>query len=112
MIETLWGTGKIRWLRDTDSIIHPDDGKNSVKTGDLSREWTDESSRGAHIVKFVATGPKSYYLTSSGKEVTKIKGSTISHKHANKLNGETLGKLIEGHTQEIKITDRLITRKK
>jgi hypothetical protein len=97
---------------DTDSIIYYDDGKNSVKTGDLLGDWTDELG-GSYIVKFLATGPKSYYyITSNGKEVIKVKGFTLHHNNAIKINGEALEKLIDGEIQNVKVTNKQITRDK
>ena len=42
---------------DTDSIIYADDGKKTIKTGDMLGDMTDELS-GKAITNFVSTGPK------------------------------------------------------
>ena len=81
---------------DTDSIIYVDDGTNTVQTGDLLGEWTDELGEGVHIVKFLTTGPKSYYyLTNTGKECIKVKGFTLHYKNATKITGAVMEQLID-----------------
>ncbi len=39
---------------DTDSIFYIDNGQNTVKTGDLLGEWTDELGENVHIEKWLA----------------------------------------------------------
>ena len=96
---------------DTDSIIYLDDGSNSVKTGDLLGDWTDELGKNVHIEKFIATGPKSYYyITNQGKVVTKVKGFTLNHKNAQKINGEILEKMVDREIQQVKIEENRIFR--
>ena len=96
---------------DTDSIVYFDEGKNSVKTGDLLGEWTDELGNGVHIEKFVATAPKSYYYrTSENKEVTKIKGFHLNFLTGKKLNGEILEKAIKGEIKCVKVEENRIQR--
>jgi len=54
---------------DTDSIVFIDNGENSVKTGCMLGEWTDEIGKDNYIKELVSTGPKNYaYLTNKGKE--------------------------------------------
>ena len=97
---------------DTDSIFYIDDGVNTVKTGDCLGEWTDELG-GSWITKMVATGPKSYYYkTNTGKECTKVKGFTLHHRNAQKINGEALEQLIDGATAHISTCNNRITRDK
>jgi hypothetical protein len=65
---------------DTDSIMYVDNGLNTIQTGELLGEWTDELGEGVYIEKFVTTGPKSYYyITNTGKECIKVKGFYIIH---------------------------------
>jgi hypothetical protein len=102
--------GKAVLYCDTDSIVYYDNGVNSVTTGDLLGEWTDELD-GKHIEKWLATGPKSYYYkTNKGKECTKCKGFTLNHKNAEKINAETMEKLIDGEIENIRVTNTQITR--
>ena len=97
---------------DTDSIMYIDDGKNSVKTGDLLGEWTDELG-GDFIKKWLTTGPKSYYYaTSDGKECTKVKGFTLHYKNALKINGEAMERLITGEISQVGTEDYNIVRDK
>jgi len=97
---------------DTDSIMYYDDGKNSVQTGDLLGEWTDELG-GGYIQKMLATGPKSYYYkTDKNEECTKIKGFTLHFANAENLNAETMEKLIDGEIENVKVTNQQITRDK
>jgi hypothetical protein len=98
---------------DTDSIVYNDDQMNTVKTGDLLGEWTDELGAGNFMEKWLTTGPKSYYYkTNNDKECTKIKGFTLHHKNMEKLNGEALEKLIEGEVEKVTVTNNQITRDK
>ncbi|XP_065222349.1 uncharacterized protein LOC135846916 [Planococcus citri] len=86
---------------DTDSIVYVDNGRNTVPTGDLLGQWTDEL-KGAYITKFLSTGPKSYhYITSKGKQVIKVKGFTLHHKNAKLISGESMEKLLFGEIKEI-----------
>lgn len=95
---------------DTDSIMYIDNGKNTVKTGDLLGEWTDELG-GGYMKKYLATGPKSYYYnTNDDKETTKCKGFTLNHKTLEKINAETMEKLIDGEIANEVINFNQITR--
>jgi hypothetical protein len=79
---------------DTDSVIYIDDGTDTVKTGCMLGEWTDEL-RGDYITEFLSTGPKSYaYGTSKGKNVCKIKGFTLNYANAEKLKQKKTEKRI------------------
>lgn len=95
---------------DTDSIVYLDNGQNTIPHGEMLGEWTDELN-GGHIDRWLATGPKSYhYVTNTGKTTTKVKGFTLHHKNALKINGEAMEKLIDGEIQNVVISDRQITR--
>ena len=96
---------------DTDSVIYIDDGKNTVKTGDLLGEWTDELGEGVYIKKFLTTGPKSYYyITNTGKECIKVKGFTLHYTNAAKITGEVMEKLIDGEIENVVTSGSNITR--
>jgi len=97
---------------DTDSIIYFDDGKNNVPLGDLLGEFTNElSSNSAYIPYFLATAPKSYWFnTSDGKATTKLKGFNLNFLATQKLNGETLEKIIDGELEKIRIEENRISR--
>ncbi|KAK7598318.1 hypothetical protein V9T40_006553 [Parthenolecanium corni] len=95
---------------DTDSIVYLDNGKNTIPHGDMLAEWTDELD-GGYIQKWVATGPKSYhYVTNTGKVVTKVKGFTLHHKNALKINGAAMEKLIDSEIRCVSVQDNQITR--
>ena len=81
---------------DTNSIVYYDNGVNTLKTGDLFGEWSDELG-GDHIAFWLATGPKSYYYkTNMDKETTKCKGFTLHHKNMEKIHAQAMEKLIDG----------------
>ena len=80
----------------------------TVQTGDLLGEWTDELN-GDHIVSW-ARNPIIKYKTSSGKEVTKVKGFTLHHRNAEKTNAQVLERLIDGELQSVQVTNQQITR--
>ncbi|KAK7588176.1 hypothetical protein V9T40_005421 [Parthenolecanium corni] len=95
---------------DTDSIVYKDNGKNTVQTGDMLGEWTDELN-GDYITKWLATGPKSYhYVTKKGKITTKVKGFTLHHKNAQIINGDTLEQMIDAEIASVSVTNNEITR--
>ncbi|KAK7605181.1 hypothetical protein V9T40_007039 [Parthenolecanium corni] len=95
---------------DTDSIMYIDDGTNTIKSGEMLGEWTDELN-GDYIDKWLCTGPKSYfYHTSKGKTCTKVKGFTLHHANAEKINEEALDKLIEWEIAQVTVEDNQITR--
>jgi len=87
---------------DTDSIVYYDNGLNTVKTGDMLGEWTDELKKDEYIKLWASTGPKSYYYeTNMGKNVTKIKGFTLNYQNLEKLNGNTMIRIIKIEVSEI-----------
>ncbi|CAH1103834.1 unnamed protein product [Psylliodes chrysocephalus] len=96
---------------DTDSIIYIDDGLNTVKTGEMLGEWSDELGEDDHIVDFLSTGPKSYYYkTLKGIEVTKIKGFTLNYENSEMLNNKGMLEAINNPSTEIKLVYDQITR--
>ena len=87
---------------DTDSIVYFDDEKNTVKTGDMLGEWTDELKKDEYIKIWASTGPKSYYYeTNLDKNVTKIKRFTLNYQNLEKLNGNTMMKIIKNEVSQI-----------
>ena len=82
---------------DTDSCWYIEkEGENLLEDslGDSLGELTDELG-GEWITKWTATGPKSYaYETSYGKKTCKVKGFTLNHKNAEKINLESMRDVI------------------
>jgi hypothetical protein len=96
---------------DTDSIIYVDNGLNTIQTGDLLGEWTDELGDGVYITKFLTTGPKSYhYVTNKGKECIKVKGFTLHHSNAKKITGAVMEQLIDREIANVVTVDTNILR--
>ena len=96
---------------DTDSVVYLDNGSNTVKTGDLLGEWTDEVGEGNHITQWTCAGLKSYYYkTLKGKECTKAKGFTLNHKNSEKINGQSMEQIIDREVDKIRVTDMQIAR--
>lgn len=87
---------------DTDSIVYYDKGENTIKTGDMLGEWTDELKQNEFIKIWSSTGPKSYYYeTNLRKNVTKIKGFTLNYQNLEKLNGNTMIRMIRNEVSKI-----------
>ncbi|XP_022201924.1 uncharacterized protein LOC120353948 [Nilaparvata lugens] len=96
---------------DTDSVVYIDDGKNNVKTGCMLGEWTDELGQDDYINDWISTGPKSYsYQTAKGKGTCKIKGFTLNHKNGEKLNMDSMKKILEGEIKKVAIDYNQICR--
>ncbi|XP_072384507.1 uncharacterized protein [Diabrotica undecimpunctata] len=96
---------------DTDSVVYIDDGLNTVETGEMLGDWSDELGSDDYIVEWQATGPKSYYYkTVEGKEVTKIKGFTLNYENSLVLNASAMTAIIHDPTKQIKLTYDQICR--
>ena len=97
---------------DTDSIIYIDDGKKTIKTGDMLGDMTDELS-GKAITNFVSTGPKSYsFRYGDNCEKSAIKGFTLNHENSTILNHESRHKIVKKQIRELTIINaNKITRK-
>ena len=97
---------------DTDSIIYIDDGKKTIKTGDMLGNMTDELS-GKAITNFVSTGPKSYsFRYGDSCEKSAIKGFTLNHENSTILNHESMRKIVKKQIRELTIINaNKITRK-
>ena len=93
---------------DTDSVIYVHKpGKPDPPLGDYLGDLTDELD-GDYITTFISGGPKSYaYVTSQGKNVTKIRGITLDHAASKKLNPSVMHSLVHLHVKtpaEAKVT--------
>ena len=97
---------------DTDSIIYVDDGKKTIKTGDMLGEMTDELS-GKTITNFVSTGPKSYsFKYGHNDEKSAIKGFTLNHENISILSHISMCKIVKKQIRELTIVNKnKITRK-
>jgi len=96
---------------DTDSIFYIDNGKNSVKTGCMLGEWTDELGKDTYIKEWLSTGPKIYgYLTNTEKEVVKIKDFNLNYRNSKHLNLESMKKIIEKDIDKVNLSYKTITR--
>ena len=91
---------------DTDSIIYIDDGKKSIKTGDMLGDMTDEFE-GKAITNFVSTGPKSYsFIYGNNEQKSAIKGFTLNHENNSLLNHDSLSKIVRKQIREIAIVNK------
>lgn len=64
-----------------------------------------------HISKLLTLGPKTYYyVTNKGKECTKVKGFSLHHNNAAKINGQGLELLLDKEIPCIKVSNSKITR--
>ncbi|XP_072400379.1 uncharacterized protein [Diabrotica undecimpunctata] len=80
---------------DTDSVVYINDGLNTVETGELLGDWSDELPADDYIIEFFSTGPKSYtFKTKLGREVTKINGFTLNYENSLYLNRDVLVDII------------------
>ena len=63
------------------------------------------------MASWCGTGPKSYaYETNNGKRTCKVKGFTLNHKNAKRINLETIKEVISGEREKIVIENNLIKR--
>ena len=76
---------------DTDSVVYViKEGEQEPLVGDFLGDLTDELD-GKHIVEFVSAGPKNYaYLLNDGDTQCKVKGFTLNHQNAKKINFRTM----------------------
>jgi hypothetical protein len=111
LYEMLDKLGKSVAYYDTDSIVYIDDGKNTVKTGCLLGDWTDELGKGVWIIDWISTGPKSYcYKTNTGKVVCRIKGFTLNYETSEKINSDSMNNILEYKDKKISTQYNRITR--
>eukprot|EP00873_Tetraselmis_striata_P021470 jgi/Tetstr1/441734/TSEL_029957.t1 len=81
---------------DTDSILYEyEPGKYNVAEGKYLGEWESEQ----WVSEYAGIGPKSYATISiEGKEVTKMKGFTLNHENAQRVNLASMKKLTDGES--------------
>ena len=109
---------KLDYLKDkvlyfnTDSIVFVNDGKKSIKTGNMLGDMADEIS-GKGINSFASMGPKSYcFKYSDNEQKSAIKGFTLNQENNNLLNHDSLSKIVRKQIREITIVnENKITRK-
>ena len=99
LYQTLLGLGRRVIYFDTDSVVYEYDESDSDRfipdMGNNLGQWTNELGEGEHITRFVSSGPKSYaFVTSTGGKVVKLKGQTLNHENAQKLNFVTICQLV------------------
>ncbi|KAE9544412.1 hypothetical protein AGLY_001591 [Aphis glycines] len=95
---------------DTDSVFYIFDDVE-VKTGCMLGEWTDELGPGVHITDWVSTGPKSLAHTDNeNRTTTKIKGFTLSYENIQKLNMDSMKKIMNDEIKEVQLQFQQITR--
>lgn len=90
---------------DTDSVIYIDRGDPNKqipvgsRLGDLQNEIKKKSD---YITKIVSTAPKSYaYVTKEGSSSVKSKGFTLSVFNSERVNIDSMEKMVHGETKEI-----------
>ena len=96
---------------DTDSYWYVDrPGGNTMDTGDSLEELTDELN-GGHIIKWVATGPKSYaYETDDGGVTTKVKGFTLNYANGLKINSDVMNEIIRDPSKKLPLGEKVRLR--
>lgn len=99
LYEALHGLGERVLYFDTDSVVYEYTESNEEEykppLGNHLGEWTNELGPDEFITKFVSSGPKSYaYLTNKGDQVVKLKGQTLNHENAQKLNFDSICRLV------------------
>lgn len=96
---------------DTDSIIFIDRKNEYIpSTGDFLGELTDEleDSESNHIVEFVSAGPKNYgYVTKNNELEIKVKGICQYAKTAEKINFESIKKIVINNQKDTIQVDQL-----
>ncbi|GFS99061.1 DNA_pol_B_2 domain-containing protein [Trichonephila clavipes] len=89
---------------DTDSIMYIDDGTNTIETGCMLGEWTDELEKDQYIQHWISPASKDYaYRLNNGKVKGKVKGFKMSYESETKLNFEERMNIITGETESIDI---------
>ena len=81
---------------DTDSVIYSaKPGERKLPLGNYLGELTNELDADDYITEFVSSGPKAYaYVTAQGHGCTKLKGFTLNHTNAQKINYESMKTLV------------------
>ena len=99
LYRTLQGLGERVIYFDTDSVVYEydesDHDRYKPELGNNLGQWTNELGEGEFIERFVSSGPKSYaFVTNTGRKVVKLKGQTLNHENAQKLNFVTICQLV------------------
>ena len=96
---------------DTDSVFYIDNGTNTVETGCMLGEWSDELDKNDHITDYISTGPKSRaYKTKNKTSVVKIKGFTLNFRNSQKLNMESMRRVLDGAIKNVTVEYNQIAR--
>lgn len=85
------------------TVVYIDKGNNTEETGYMLGEWGDKTGKDNYINNYISTTrPKIYvYETDKGKGVVKIKGFTLNHHNAEKLNFASMKKVLECKVKKI-----------
>ena len=98
LYNVLLGLGRRVLYFDTDSVVYEYDDRvaeYSPDMGDHLGQWTNELKAGEHITRFVSSGPKSYaFITNLDGRMVKLKGFTLNHENALKLDFESIASLV------------------
>ena len=87
---------------DTDSCLYSCVGPPAIEPKSVLGGWENEIPDGERIQRFTATGCKSYsYQTSSGRSVTRVKGFTLTHANAGKINYNSMLKLVTSEEKDV-----------
>ncbi|KAE9544072.1 hypothetical protein AGLY_001761 [Aphis glycines] len=74
-------------------------------------EWTDELGPSVHIIDWVSTSPKSIAHTDNeNRTKTKINGFTLSYENVQKLNLDSMKKIMNDEIREVELQFQQITR--
>ena len=119
LFECLHALGPRAWYYDTDSIIYvsiPGDSELTVGStlGDLADELA-EHGPGTFISRFVSSGPKFYafeFRKHDGSKgyVCKLKGLRLHYRNAQKINFESIRKMILEDSEPIEVNKSAIRR--
>ena len=102
---------------DTDSVVYKynpnDPNSKALQNGDLLGEWTDELEGVKMIGTFVSGGPKNYsYETDDGVYHTKVKGFGLNYEVSQRINHNSMCKLVKGVLEDNTDTDELSKEEK
>lgn len=89
---------------DTDSLIFLEKkSRNSLPTGPLLGDLTNEIEQGHHMIDFISSGPKSYsYRLDNGEETVKLKGISLNFTNSMVFNFELMKKIVLGTLTSVK----------
>ncbi|GFR33430.1 DNA_pol_B_2 domain-containing protein [Trichonephila clavata] len=84
---------------DTDSIMYIDDGTNTIETGCMLGEWTDELEKDQYIQNWISPASKDYACRLNNGE-----GFKMSYESETKLDFEERMKIITAETESSALT--------